>query len=60
MSWSCLHSLIGTRLEESLLFMETVSTLAEVQNLNFWRKSYIFNIFIFEETGNCFGAVFEV
>lgn len=60
MSWSYLHSFIGARLEGSLLFMETVSTLAEKQNLYFFSESYIFNIFIFEETVNCFSEVFEV
>lgn len=40
--------------------METVSTLAEEQNLSFFRESYIFNIFISEETVNCFSEDFEV
>lgn len=60
MSWSYLHSFIGAKLEGSLLFMATVSILAEEQNLNFFRQSYIFNIFIFEETVNCFSEDFEV
>lgn len=58
MSWSYFHSLIGTRLEESLLFMQTVSALAEVQNLNFWRKFKSTSL-IFEDTVNCFSADFE-
>lgn len=51
---------IGARLDGSLLLMETVSTLAEQQSMNFFRESYIFNIFIFEETVNCFSEDFEV
>lgn len=63
MSWSHLHSFIGARLQGSLLFTETVSTLAEEENLNFFRESYTFNVYIFfffffEETVNCFSEDF--
>lgn len=61
MSWSYLHNLIGTRLEGSLLFMETISFGRGTELFwNFWGKSYIFNTFIFEETVNCFSADFQV